>query len=42
MESYPEPSTVNSVATSGVATGMNWKEWQRSWSLQDLLFLDGK
>ena len=21
---------------------MKWKEWQRSWSLQDLLFLDGK
>ena len=30
---------VKSVATSSVA--MKWKEWQRSWSLQDLLFLDG-
>ena len=29
----------NPIATSGVA--MKWKEWQRSWSLQDLLFLDG-
>ena len=31
---------VKSVATSSVA--MKWKEWQRSWSLQDLLYLDGK
>ena len=32
--------TVKSVATSSVA--MKWKEWQRSWSLQDLLCLVGK
>ena len=31
---------VKSVATSSVA--MKWKEWQRSWSLQDLCLLDGK